>query len=135
MTRELMTSAIREAVEELGYSFHTGTEIQIAGEVTSFPALWMYPLRITAVHGHRDCRVTYRVRLKFITLGGFVRISNEALWQIIESDALALYHSLADHSNIITVDNFKCSPSATFATKSGDISADVEFDIETYYCI
>ncbi len=135
MTRKLLIKALRETAEHLGYTFHTGHESQIAARVKTFPAVWMSPLRITGVHGHRDCRVTYRVKLRFLTLGGFRRISDETLWQIVESDALSLYNTLAETDGIEHVAHFKATPSALFSTKSGDISTEVEFDIDTFHCI
>ncbi len=133
--REVLVEEFRKCAEELGYTFHAGEKRRMAGEMREFPAVWLMPLEIIAVEGHRDCRVTYRAEMKLVTLSGFAKTSHEALWQMLERDALGMYHALAESGHVHRVGNFRSSPSASYTTKNGDVSIGASFDVEMFYCI
>lgn len=136
MTRESLQTSIKEIVEEFGYTFYTGSDGQIAQQVSTLPFAWLAPLSIEGVEGHRDCRVYYRVRVRLVKPAAFdSHNEQQTLWQSMECDALALYHTLADDERIESVGNFCCTPSAQSITRCGDRSVTAEMEVKMFYCI
>lgn len=134
MIRQTIINAIGTAAESLGYSFYAPTARSPRADVRQLPAATIAPLRITSTVGRKEPHITYRVELTLLAPSDFAGSEREALWSVMERDALEIYRIMEGVAVVCAVGNFSATPSSRPMTRCGDCSMRAEFDVEAVYC-
>ncbi len=132
MKRNRLTELVAEAAAVAGYAFHTGEEHLINGSVRVYPAAWLAPPVVKAHTGRSEGETTWRLALHLMTLPAGETLS-EAVWRVIESDALAMVARLAESAEVCAVENVQCTPASRSLTVHGETSVALVCDVTMWY--
>ena len=134
MERERVTAAVRSAVQELGYAFHTGSEVWAVAQTMRLPAVWLAAPVLKRTAGRRERRDTYGVRLRFMAAAMAEEAAAEGVWAALERDASALCDALRAEAWVRSVRGLKAVPEAKPLTPRGEAVVTAEFEVEVFYC-
>ncbi len=133
MVRILLNNYIKQLAQSMQYAWYTGF-VHRAGTVAEwFPALWMTPLKLVGVEGRQERRISYKVEFYLMRLNErYTEHAKEKVWARMEKEAVEIYTQLALQNNVIALRNLRCSPNETAYTGAGELSLQVEFEIELF---
>ncbi|MBR4037636.1 MAG: hypothetical protein IKM50_00325 [Tidjanibacter sp.] len=134
MIRQALISSIGRSAESLGYHFYAPNACSPRAAVSQLPAATIAPLRITSTEGRKEPHVTYRVALTLLAPSDFAAGDREALWSVMERDALTIYRAMEDVAVVCSIGGFSATPSSKPLTRFGDCSLTAEFDVEAIFC-
>lgn len=136
MNRSSLFTALRAAVEPLGYSFETGDPAIATSTIRNYPTAWLDTPIATAVEGLSEGAISYRISLRLLHQADREAIARpETVWELVENDAINLLHTLSLTPGIIALDNVKLTPTALQTTNHGDLGIVATFTLKVEYCI
>ena len=136
MNRSSLFTALRAAVEPLGYSFATGDPAAASTTIRNYPTAWLDTPIATAVEGLNEGAISYRISLRLLHRADREAVLNpETVWERVETDAINLLHALSISSGVITLDNVKLTPTAFQTTNHGELGIIATFSVKVEYCI
>lgn len=136
MNRSSLFTALRSAVEPLGYSFATGDPAAASTTIRNYPTAWLDTPIATAVEGLNEGSISYRISLRLLHRADREAVLNpETVWERVETDAINLLHALSISSGVIALDNVKLTPTAFQTTNHGELGIIATFTIKVEYCI
>lgn len=136
MNRSSLFTALRSAVEPLGYSFATGDPAAASTTIRNYPTAWLDTPIATAVEGLNEGSISYRISLRLLHRADREAVLNpETVWERVETDAINLLHALSISSGVISLDNVKLTPTAFQTTNHGELGIIATFTIKVEYCI
>lgn len=130
-----MTAAVCGAAEELGYAFFEGAGSAVAGQINSFPALWLASAKIVASEGRKERLDTYRLSVCLMMAAPADTREREEVFRILESDALEIAGRLSDDGSVRKVSNVKCTPDGKPVTRHAEQGVTLEMDVKLFYCL
>lgn len=134
MTRDSLTTLIRQTVREAGFSFENGFPYRIARTNFSFPILWMEPPQLIGMEGREEGRKTYRIVLYLMAADKkYDETQKEARWAELETVTQTLLKKLGAQWPIWHIDRIRCTPAEFDLSNRGEISLKVEFDAATAF--
>lgn len=136
MNRSSLFTALRAAVEPLGYSFATGDPAAASTTIRNYPTAWLDTPIATAVEGLNEGAISYRISLRLLHRADREAVLNpETVWERVETDAINLLHALSISSGVIALDNVKLTPTAFQTTNHGELGIIATFSVKVEYCI
>lgn len=136
MNRSSLFTALRSAVEPLGYSFASGDPTSAATTIRNYPTAWLDTPIATAVEGLNEGSINYRISLRLLHRADREAVLNpETVWEKTELDAINLLHALSITSGVIALDNVKLTPTAFQTTNHGELGIIATFTVKVEYCI
>ena len=136
MNRSSLFTALRAAIEPLGYSFETGDPAAATATIRNYPTAWLDTPIATAVEGLSEGSISYRISLRLLHRADREAIARpETVWELVENDAINLLHTLSLTAGIIALDNVKLTPTALQTTNHGDLGIVATFTLKVEYCI
>lgn len=136
MNRSSLFTALRAAIEPLGYSFATGDPTAAASTIRNYPTAWLDTPIATAVEGLSEGAISYRISLRLLHRADRESIlAPESVWDRVECDAINLLHALSITSGVIALDNVKLTPTALQTTNHGELGIVATFTLKVEYCI
>ncbi len=136
MNRSSLFTALRSAVEPLGYSFASGDPATATATIRDYPTAWLDTPIATAVEGLSEGSISYRISLRLLHRADREALLNpETVWAKAELDAINLLQTLNFTSGIIALDNVKLTPTAFQTTNHGELGIIATFTVKVEYCI
>ena len=136
MNRSSLFTALRAAIEPLGYSFATGDPSVATATIRNYPTAWLDTPIATAVEGLNEGSISYRISLRLLHRADREAVLNpETVWERDELDAINLLHALSISNGVIALDNVKLTPTAFQTTNHGELGIIATFTIKVEYCI
>ena len=134
MKRTQLISALRSAIEQVGYNFYSGFDYTISRTVKAYPAGWLNPVRITTVKGREQGRIVYQITLRLMELAPRDATSHDEIWGVQESDALEIARLLAEADVVTDVADVKCTPAQFSLTNHGELSMTLDMNVGVLLC-
>ena len=119
--REILTAALKKAVEEEGYIFYSGFEYRAGKIEGNFPAVWLAPPKLVNVTGEEDGEREYAVELVLMASGVGIKERGD-VWSKLEQDAVEIYHRIGKECAVVRVEDLKCWPGEYALTGYGEVS-------------
>lgn len=136
MNRSSLFTALRAAIEPLGYSFATGDPTVAASTIRNYPTAWLDTPIATTIEGLNEGAINYRISLRLLHRANREAVLNpESVWDRVENDAINLLHALSITSGVIALDNVKLTPTAFQTTNHGELGIIATFTLKVEYCI
>ncbi len=136
MNRSSLFTALRSAVEPLGYSFASGDPTTASASIRTYPTAWLDTPIATAVEGLTEGSISYRISLRLLHRADRATIlAPETLWDKVENNALVALRSLSLMQGVIALDNIKLIPTALQTTNHGELGIVASFTLKVEYCI
>ena len=134
MLRTLLTTALRKAVEQGGYTFYEGFEYRLTERSLTLPAAWMLPPKMTCVNGRNEGTVTYRLTLYLMQRAKqHTEAEKNLVWDSMEQELLALLNRLLPEEGIFSIENIASSPAEFSLTRQNELSLKTECDVRLYF--
>lgn len=135
MIRDNLNEALTDALEKYGYSIFRGSIDRVSKELTTVPAAWIAPAKITDIEGRDQGTITYNVNVKLIDIDKATSSTQrEETWGEMEQKAIRIYQAVCDNENVKDVENLSCEPKEYIYTAHGEVSLDMEFDVVMRFC-
>lgn len=135
MNRSSLFTALRSAVEPLGYSFATGDPTVASATIRTYPTAWVDTPITTAVEGLNEGSIAYRITLRLLHRADRAAVlAPETIWDRVENDALAALHTLSLTQRVIAVEGVKLTPTAFQTTNHGELGIIATFSLKIEHC-
>lgn len=137
MNRTSLITALRSAIEPLGYSFETGDAHSAASKIRTYPAAWLDTPTAVASEGVNEGFIEYRISFRLLHAADHDAVlSPESVWAKIENDALVFLHNLYIEEGVVAIDSIKMVPTAFQTTNHGELGLTLTFalKVELYFC-
>lgn len=135
MNRSSLFTALRSAIEPLGYSFATGDPSSASAVIRNYPTAWVDTPIATAVDGLAEGTISYRISLRLLHQADREAVlAPETLWDRVENDALVVLHSLSIAQGVIAIENVKLTPTAFHTTNHGELGIVATFSLKIEHC-
>lgn len=137
MNRTSLITALRSAIEPLGYSFETGDAHSAASKIRTYPAAWLDTPTAVASEGVNEGFIEYRISFRLLHAADHDAVLNpESVWAKIENDALVFLHNLYIEEGVVAIDSIKMIPTAFQTTNHGELGLTLTFalKVELYFC-
>lgn len=136
MNRTSIFTALRSAVEPLGYSFATGDPTAATALIRNYPAAWLDTPVAVAVEGLDEGTISYRISLRLLHRADRDAIlCPETVWDSVENDTLVALRTLSLSSGVIALDAIKMTPTALQTTNHGELGIVATFTLKVEHCI
>lgn len=134
--RQKLIQTIQTAFHKEGYGFYQGF-LDLADKTNlTLPALWLNPVEVTAMTGHNEGKITYKITLHLLAQNEHDEQQKESKWNEMERiirHGISKLPKIPD-SVVIQTDKVTIQPKELTLTSTGEVALTAIFLADVHFC-